>query len=189
MWMMRIAYLVAISLTLAGLVHIGSLLGVPRVATAGPYERLANLDADGRFVVLPDEGERSELLPFRDPAFVTAACRYDVSKGPVTLRAMLPSTYGAVAVHNRAGLPFYALNDRAAANGAVELTILASGDVPAAELDDPNEERPALRIVSPTATGFILVRLFAVGESARPALRALAAKASCGRAAPKNVSS
>lgn len=189
MWLIRAAYLVALSLTLAGLVHIGSLLGVPRVATLGPYDRLAKLDADGRFVVLPDEGDAADLLPFRDPAFVTAACRFDVSAGPVTLRAVLPSTYGAVAVHNRGGLPIYALNDRAAAEGAVELTILASDDIPAAELEEPSEERPALRIVSPTMTGFILVRLFAPAESARPALRALASKATCGRAEPRKAGS
>lgn len=189
MRLMRLAYLLAVSLTIAGLVHIGSLLGVPRVATAGPYERLAKLDADGRFVALPDDGDRADLLPFRDPAFVTAACRYDLAQGPVTLRAMLPSTYGAVAVHNQSGQPFYALNDRAAADGAVEINILASDDVAAVELEEPTEGRPALRIVSPTEKGFILVRLFAVGESARPALRELAASASCARSQPKRVSS
>jgi uncharacterized membrane protein len=186
---MRLLYLLAVSVTIAGLVHIGSLLGVPRVATAGPYERIASLGADGRFVVLADEGEGADVLPFRDPAFVTAACRYDLSKGPVTVRAELPPTYGAMAVHTRYGQPFYALTDRAATEGSVEVTIYASEDVAAAELEDPADDRPRLRIVSPTPVGFVLLRLFAVGESARPGLRRLAETASCSPAATRKLSS
>ena len=179
MLLMRLAYLLALSVTIAGLVHIGSLLGVPRMATAGPYERLAPIGADGRFVVLPDQGDGVDVLPFRDPAFVTAACRFDVSRGPVRVRAVLPTTYGALAVHNRTGQPFYALTDKAATRGTVEVTIFSPDDVAAAEVEDPVEGRPQLRIVSPTPTGFILVRLFATGPSARPGLRDLAAKAEC----------
>lgn len=188
MFLMRLAYIAAVGVTIAGLVHIGSLLGVPRMASAGPYERLAGLGAEGGFVVLPDQGDGVDALPYRDPAFVTAACRYDVSAGPVKVRAALPSTYGALAVHNRYGQPFYALTDRAATDGAVEVTILAADDVAAAELEDPVDGRPQLRIVSPTPSGFILVRLFAVGASARPALRDVAATAVCARA-PNRVSS
>lgn len=189
MRLMRLAYLLAVSFTIAGLVHIGSLLGVPRFATQGPYERLATLKADGRFVTLADEGEDADMLAFRDPAFVTAACRYDLKDGPVTVTAALPSTYGAVAFHNRFGQPYYALTDKAATDGVVEVTILAAHHVPAAELDDPEEGKPALRIVSPTETGFALVRLFAPGASARPSLRELAAKATCGRAPGRKPSS
>ncbi|MFC3691955.1 DUF1254 domain-containing protein [Chenggangzhangella methanolivorans] len=185
--LMRVAYVVVVGLVLAGLVHIGSLLGVPRYATQGPLERIAALGPEGAFVTLADEGDAADLLPFRDPAFVTAACRYDLSSGPVAVTAPLPSTYGAISVHARAGQPFYALTDRAATGGRVEITILAKDDVAAAEQEEPSEEsRPKLKIVSPTETGFILVRLFAPGESARPALRDLAAKATCAKVAPSS---
>jgi uncharacterized membrane protein len=189
MSLMRLAYLAVLSLVIAGLVHIGSLLGVPWVATAGPYERLGGIAADGRFVVLADEGDGANLLPFRDPAFVTAACRFDLAKGPVTVTAALPSTYGAVSVHSRYGQPFYSLTDRAATDGGVEITIYSKDDVAAAEIEDPAEGRPQLRIVSPTPTGFVLVRLFAAGASARPTLRELAGKAFCGPAATRKLSS
>lgn len=184
---MRIAYVVVVGLVLAGLVHIGSLLGVPRFATQGPFERIAGLGPEGAFVVLADEGDAANMLPFRDPSFVTAACRYDLSKGPISVATALPSSYGAISVHTRTGQPFYALTDRAATDGRVELSILAQDDVAAAEQEEAAEDaRPRLRIVSPTETGFILVRLFAPGESARPALRELAAKATCGRIGPNS---
>lgn len=182
MFLMRLAYVVALSLTIAGLVHIGSLLGVPRVAVSGPYERLAQLGPDSRFATLDDVGANANLLPFRDPAFVTAACRFDLSGGPVTVKAALPATYGVLAVHNRSGQPFYALTDRAAVDGQVEVTILSADDAAAVALEEPTEGRQALRIASPTQTGFILLRLFVAGESARPGLRDLAAKASCSKA-------
>ncbi|MGA0531938.1 DUF1254 domain-containing protein [Hansschlegelia sp. KR7-227] len=185
--MMRLLYALAVGLTLAGLVHIGSLLGVPYLARQGPYDRLAALGAEGRFVALPDEGENAGLLPFSDPHFVVAACRYDVGDGPVTVRAALPSTYGALSVHNRLGQPYYALTDRAATDGEVEVTILNADDVAAAELEPPVEGRPTLRIVSPTPAGFVLLRLFAPGPSARDALRRIAAGSTCGRAATRQI--
>ncbi len=184
MWLTRLAYALALGLTLGGLTHIASLLGVPFVAPHGPYERLAGAGADGRFVVLSE----SERLPFQDPAFVVAACRYDLSDGGVTIRASLPSSYGAISVHDRRGQPFYALTDRAATEGSVEVTVLDRRDAAAAAVEEPAEGRPALRIVSPTKTGFVLLRLFAPAPSARPALRARAEQASCGRAAGLVVS-
>lgn len=179
--MIRVAHAMLIGLTLAIVTHVVSLLGVPYVAPHGPYDRLADLGAEGRFVTLSDEGAAADVLPFRDPAFVTAACRYDVSSGPVTVRAELPSSYGAVAFHNRQGQPFYGLTDRAATNGVVEVTILASDDVPAAEEEEETDDRPSIRIVSPTAQGFVLLRLFAPAPTARRGLAELARKASCGR--------
>lgn len=184
--MMRLLYALALGLTLGGLVHIATLFAVPLMAPGSAYDRLAAATPVGRFAVLPDAG--AETLPFRDPSFVMAACRYDLADGPVTIRASLPSTYGSVTVHNRYGQPFYALTDKAATNGAVEVTVLSRDDVAAAEVEDAPEGRPALRIVSPTPAGFVLVRLFASGPSARPALRDLAGKASCERAATRQIS-
>lgn len=181
MALMRAAYVLVVGIVLAGLVHIGSLLGVPRFATQGPFERLAGLGPEGVFTTLADEGDAANLLPFRDPSFVVAACRYDLASGPIAVEAALPSTYGAVSIHNRTGQPFYALTDRAATNGRVSLTILAQDDVAAAEQEDPGEGVARLKIVSPTETGFILVRLFVPGESARPSLREIASGASCAK--------
>lgn len=182
MTILRAVYVLAVGVVLAGLVHIGSLLGVPRFATQGPFERLAGLGPEGAFTMLADEGEAANLLPFRDPSFVVAACRYDLTSGPVAVEAALPSTYGAISVHARTGQPYYALTDRAATDGRVTLSILAQDDVAAAEQEDPGEGVPRLKIVSPTDTGFILVRLFVPGESARPALREIASKATCAKA-------
>lgn len=187
MWLMRAAYVLALGVVVAGLVHIGSLLGVPRVATQGPYERLARLDADGRFALLPDTGDKVDLLPFRDPAFVTAACRYDLAKGPVVLRAELPATYGALTVHSKLGQPFYLLTDKAARDGRVEVKIFANEEQATAEEEVAPDDAPQLRIVSPTPTGFALVRLFTPGESAREGLRAIASGASCSSASGSKV--
>ncbi|MFD1333803.1 hypothetical protein ACFQ4O_17500 [Methylopila musalis] len=186
--MTRLAYALAVALALAGLIHVASLLAVPRFAERGPYERLAALPADGRFAALPDEGDGADVLPFRDPAFVEAVCRYDVSAGPATVTATLPPSYGAVAFHTREGLPFYALTDRAATGGRVEVTVLNAAQAEKAEEEAEEEEavepRPRIRIVSPTDAGFVLLRLFAPAPSARPGLVETALSARCGPAAP-----
>lgn len=186
--MTRLVYLVAVALVLAGLVHIATLLAVPSLAVRSAYDRLAALEADGRFVVMPDEGDAADLLPFRDPAFVLAACRYDLATGPVTVRATLPASYGALSVYSRSAQPYYGLTDRAAAGAPIEVTIFNSVDAAGVEAEDPPEGRPALRIVSPTPTGFVLVRLFVPAPSARPRLREMAASAVCERAASRELS-
>lgn len=180
--MIQLLYAIAIGLTLGGVTHVASLLGVPHLAQGGPYDRLGALGAEGRFVVLPEEGPQAATLPFRDPSFVVAVCRYDLAGGPVSVRATLPSSYGAVAVHNRFGLPFYALTDRAATEGAIEIAILSAADAAKAEQEEPAEAAPAIRIVSPTTVGFVLVRLFARAPSARSGLADVARQATCGRA-------
>lgn len=184
----RLVYALALGVTLGGITHIATLLAVPTLAPDSAYDRLGRLGADGRFAALPDSGPEADLLPFRDPAFVTAACRFDLAGGPVTIRAALPPGYGAMSVHNRSGQPFYTLNDRAATRGAVEVTILSKDDLASAESVDAPDARPGLRIVSPSTTGFVLVRLFVEAASARPGLRALAETASCGRAATRRLS-
>lgn len=159
----------------AGLVHGASLLILPLIADETAYDRLADAGEDGRFHVLPGPGPGESLLPFEDPDFVIAACRYDLESGAVRVQAPLPASYGSVAFYTRFGQIFYSLTDRATPTGTVDVVALAQTDVGAAGLAGSD----ALRIVSPTRFGFVLLRLFVPNRGMLPAIRALAQTARC----------
>lgn len=183
--MIRFLFWILAGLIGAGLVHGVSVLMIPFVAPATAYDRLAAADADGRFVLLPDAGPRQEGLPFEDPTFIDAVCRYDLSDGPLKVFAPFPASYGSISFYTRFGQAFYSLTDRAATGDGVNLVVLdeAHVDVPENDAAAP-EEKEALRIVSPTHVGFALLRLHVPSPSAREGLKELTKTARCSSAQP-----
>jgi uncharacterized membrane protein len=167
----------------AGLVHGVSVLMIPFVAPATAYDRLATIDADGKFALLPDPAPQGQVLPFEDPSFIEAACRYDLTDGPLRVFAPFADSYGSVTFYTRFGQAYYSLTDRAASQDGVNVIVLdpAHVDVPEEDPAAPNQGQ-ALRIVSPTHLGFVVLRLHVPGPSARDVLKALAATARCATA-------
>jgi len=144
---------------LAGLVvHLGSLLALPSVATQGAFQRLTALGPEARFPILPVARPGRTLLPSPDPSVRMAACWYDLSKGPLEILAKTTGAFVSVSFYSADGLNFYALNDRAASNGEIALTVYTSlqlADVRAREGPDTPQ---ALRIEAPADRGVVLVR-------------------------------
>ena len=63
-------------------------------------------------------------MPFMDPAFAVAVCRYDLSAGALKLRAPLSQAYTSVTFYTRNSVAYYAINDRAAGRRAIELDLM-----------------------------------------------------------------
>jgi uncharacterized membrane protein len=166
---------VLVGLLGVGLVHGASLLILPLIADQTAYDRLADAGDDGSFHILPGPGPDESLLPFEDPEFVVAACRYDLENGALRVQAPLPPSYGGVAFYTRFGQIYYSLTDRAAPTGSVDVVALAQTDIGATGIAGSD----ALRIVSPTRFGFVLLRLYVPNRGMLPAIRALAQTARC----------
>ena len=81
-WLMWIAG----GLVLGGIVHLTTIMVLPRTATKDAYARLAPLAPLNGFAVLPAPTPQASSVPFMDPAFATAVCRYYLGKGPVKLK-------------------------------------------------------------------------------------------------------
>src|SRR5690349_24970344 len=88
---------------LGGVVHLASVLLLPRTATEDAYSRLATITPVNAIVPLPATSPSSEILPFMDPAFAAAVCRYDLSDGSVKLKAPVSEAYTAVSFYTRTG--------------------------------------------------------------------------------------
>ena len=111
-------------LILGGVVHLASILLLPRTATRDAYARLTPLTRVNAFTLLPAPQPDQAPIPFMDPAFATAVCRYDLTRGSIKLTAPVSQAYTSVTFYTRSGVAYYAINDRAAGRRVVELDLM-----------------------------------------------------------------
>lgn len=164
-------------LVLAGIVHIGVVLSIPRFAE-GDAMTLARgsetLDHPLRIHTLATADnpnpEEAKWLPIPDPAVAVGVCAYDLDDGPTRISAKTGSLTLSLAVHSRRGA-FYAVTDQAALRGSLDLVIMtrAQYDEALANEDEDTINRD-VRIVAPEREGYAVVRVIA----ALPSQRAMA---------------
>ncbi len=141
----------------AGIVHIVSLLLMPRVAPGDVYARLAAFAPQGGVKILPRAAAPGDPVPGRDPSVATAVCRYDLDNGPVRVLAPLDDEgFLALALHARTGVTFYGLTDRAANDGKLEFVVMTAAQRAAAEARE-SADTPVrdVRVVAPESLGFV----------------------------------
>lgn len=166
-------------LLLGGIVHLATVLLLPRTATQDAFTRLSTVAPANGIVALPAPTPDDAALPFMDPAFATAVCRYDLAAGPLKLRVPVSQAYTSVSFYSRNGIAYYAINDRAAGRRIIELDLMTTQQ--RGELPDDEEVTAADRLIveSPTSTGLILVRTFGPEPGLMPMARRALAAAQC----------
>lgn len=162
-WMLGVLPWVAGVLVVGGLVHLTSILLMPRLAPNDAYARIAANAPLHRVSLLPPTAPGAQATPFEDPALAQGVCRYDLSQGPVRLRATLPpDALMLFSFHARFGQVYYSMTDRSATRGRLELLLLTQEQLEQVEANDPDDELPQeLRLVAPTTQGFLLLRALA----------------------------
>ena len=163
----------------AALVHIISILIIPLYASHDAFARLSPLGPLNATILLPQPSPQARLIPYRDPAIASSFCHYDLSAGPLRVKAPAdPSGFASLSFHTRRGSIFYAITDKAATHGMLEALVLNEEQLRALTARD-DEDVPVtdLRIVSTTNTGFVVMRSLSEQPSLYPraesAVRAL----------------
>jgi uncharacterized membrane protein len=174
-WLMWIAG----GLVMGGIVHLGAIMVLPRTATKDAYGRLAALAPVNGFAVLPAPTPEASIVPFMDPAFATAVCRYDLGKGPVKLTVPVSQAYTSVTFYTRYDVAYYAINDRAAGRRSIELDLMTTKQRQDLPEDEEITAADRLIVESPSATGLIVARAFSPEPSLLPAATATLAAAQC----------
>jgi uncharacterized membrane protein len=166
-------------LVLGGIVHLATIMALPRTASRDAYARLAPLVPVNGFALLPAPTPESSILPFMDPAFAVAACRYDLAKGPVKLMVPVSQAYTSVTFYTRYDVAYYAINDRAAGRRSIELDLMTTKQ--REDLPDDEEVTAADRLIveSPSLTGLIVARAFSPEPSLMPIATAALRAAQC----------
>jgi uncharacterized membrane protein len=164
---------------LGGIVHLVAVLVLPRTATQDAYSRLTPIAPVNAVASVPQPSPQSEAMPFMDPAFATAVCRYDLSDGPIKLTVPVSPSYTSVSFYTRRGVSYYAINDRAAGRRLIELELMTSDQ--RANLPEDEDVTAADRLIveSPTSTGLIMVRALAAEPGLMPAARASLSGTTC----------
>ena len=166
-------------LLLGGVVHLATILVLPRTATQDAYARLEPLTPVNAMTPIPGPTPDKAALPFMDPAFAVAVCRYDLANGPMKLTAPVSQAYTSVTFYTRRGIAYYGINDRAAGRRTIELDLMTTPqhDAMPEEADVTAADR--LIIESPTTTGLIVVRMLSPEPGLMPMAQAALAAARC----------
>jgi uncharacterized membrane protein len=164
---------------LGGIVHLASVLALPRTATQDAYSRLALIAPVNAVAALPIPSPDDAVLPFMDPAFAVAVCRYDLSDGPIKVTTPVGQAYTSLSFYTRFGVAYYAINDRAAGRRVIELELMTAAQ--RSQLPEDEEVTAADRLIveSPTLTGLVVLRALSPEPSATPVVRGILAAAQC----------
>jgi uncharacterized membrane protein len=164
---------------LGGIVHLATVLAMPRAASQDAYSRLVPLTPVDAIVPLGAPTAQASVLPFMDPAFAAAVCRYDLSSGSIKLNAPVSQAYTSVTFYTRNSVAYYAINDRAAGRRAIELDLMTAEQH--AQLPEEEDVTAADRLIieSPTITGLIVLRALAAEPGFMPMARRALANAQC----------
>jgi len=175
-----IVHTVVLGLVLGGIVHLGAVLAIPALTRPNADERLAALAPRHVMTPLPTPEPGSTTLPHRDPAAVVAVCRYDLSAGPLRLRATPGDAFMSFAFYTPAGGVYYAMTDRSALRGVIDLLVVTKRQLEVLQEGDPEDEPVReLRLLSPGASGFITVRALALEPGLQPEAEARVRSATC----------
>jgi uncharacterized membrane protein len=164
----------------AGAVHIVAILLMPYVAPNDGFARLSGYGRPGELVLLPRIEPGHQLTPFADPALAQGICLFDLDDGSLFIHGDL-QTGGLVTLsfRTRTGRIFYGMTDKASQHGTLAVRVLTGAQREKLQGDEEQDPQQELRIVSPEATGYILINAFVPFPSARSQSEAQIKAISC----------
>ncbi|SOR31854.1 conserved protein of unknown function; putative exported protein [Methylorubrum extorquens] len=173
----------ACGLVIAGIVHIATVLAIPRFSEGDAFTRARaseTLDHPLRIHGLAGApAANGEWLPNPDPAVSVGVCSYDLDDGPMRVSAQAGSLMLSVSMHSRRGA-FYAVTDQAAVRGGLDLVVMTRAQFDEALANDvAGEVTRDVRIVAPARRGFAVVRVIAALPSERAVADAAVQAVSC----------
>ena len=177
--MIRLALWLLGGVLLGGIVHLTTVLWLPELATQDAYSRLWPVAPVNAVSAVPAPTPENSVVPFLDPAFAMAVCRYDLSNGPLKFSVPVSPAYTSVSFYTRNDVAYYAINDRAAGRRVIELELMTTEQ--RAELPGDEEVTAADRLIveSPTLLGLIVIKALAPEPGLMAAARTALTAAKC----------
>lgn len=152
-------------LVTALLVHVLAVWAAPRlimqVLINGPAAQKMNMHNQAAFPEAVTAKSRSVVMP--SPDMLYSVCAYDLRERPLRVQAApVLTNYWSIALYAANSDNFFVRNDRQAAGRPVDLWLVAPGG-------DPQQKSPPEGtevVVSPTSTGFLLMRVLTTDYAA-----------------------
>lgn len=160
------------------LAHLALVWATPRLimwrVMNSPAAIELNMHNNAAFPPAVDASSRRVVMP--SPDMLYSVCVFDVSKGPVRVTAQPGlKTYWSIALYGANSDNFFVVNDQEAGEAPVDLWLVSKGPNAA----DPTVPTGAKVVVTPSETGFLLMRVLTGNYEAEksivePARRTLA---------------
>jgi len=179
----RLLFTIIAGVLLGGVVHLVSVLALPRIATQDAYSRLTPMTKLNAVTQLASADPGNTVMPFLDPAFAVAVCRYDLADGPIKLTVPVSQAYTSVSFYTRNEVAYYAINDRSAGKKVIELDLMTEAQHNDLPEDEEVTAADRLIIDSPTTTGLIVLKALAAEPGLMPQAQASLAASRCGEQA------
>jgi uncharacterized membrane protein len=164
---------------LGGIVHLATIIILPRTATQDAYSRLARTTPVNIVKPLSEPTPDAAPMPLMDPAFASAVCRYDLSQGPLKLSVPVSLAYTSVSFYTRYDVAYYAINDRAAGRRTIDLDLMTVDQHNQMPENEDITAADRLIVESPTVTGLIAIRALAPAPGLMPMAQSAVAAARC----------
>lgn len=177
--MIRWLFAILGGIVLGGVVHLVSVLALPRVASLDAYSRLEPITKLNVVSPVALATPNGAPMPFMDPAFASAVCRYDLTNGPIKLTVPVSQAYTSVSFYTRGEVAYYAINDRSAGRKVIELDLMTEAQHNELPEDEDVTAADRLIIDSPTATGLIVMKALAPEPGQMAQAQASLAAATC----------
>jgi uncharacterized membrane protein len=161
--------------------HLLAILLLPNITPNSAYRRLASKSPPGQLVFLPRPAPDESGPAFSDPFAALALCRFDLTQGPLRLRARSDGDHPiSISLRLAEGTVIYSANDRQTPRGRFNILVVTQDQADAidAASDDADQQDGAdkaadkkaderqdeLRLISPGKKGFALVRALSLRE-------------------------
>lgn len=165
---------------LAAIVHLVAVLAIPYLAEKDAFSRLRGTLSADKSELVAAPGDRSTWIPYPDPNLALSTCAYTLDEGPVRVSARTGPLFQSLSLHARGGGVFFAITDRAAIRGALDLVVMTQRQLDEALAgEDPDEPSRDVRIVSPRREGLVVIRVLAAFPSQRDEATEAAKSVSC----------
>lgn len=160
---LRVVYILACSLLLAGIIHIIIVLLIPSVSSKDAARFILNEGKINEITVFEETGETN--LSEQDPFFKVAFCRYDLENAALQISADKTDNFWSASIFNNNGNVIYSFNDRTAIGNKLELILVNAIQRADLRQSKPEELETSILVEAPTNQGFFLLRALISDES------------------------
>ena len=175
------------TLFLSAVIHICTILLIPIVAEADGWSRLATVAGEDEFTEVSfgrarpaaNAPEAANIVAGLDPLFLTGACRVDLAGAPFGITVDARDRFWTLALYDPKGTIIFSLNDRTAANGALDMLVVTPAQNAELKKSPPAGIDQTIVVESATDDLIAILRLFAPTPEAQAVARPILAGAEC----------
>jgi uncharacterized membrane protein len=182
--MLRLLYAILLGLLGAGIVHIAVLFLVPQFSERDAWSRLSMESGLYRMTRLDAEAGVAPVVKSVDPLFYASSCRFDLTDGPLQLRAEGNVPFWSASVYDRAGQNIYSFNDHTSTDGTLDFVVLTPTQMLALRNDLPPAFEKSIFVEAPVEEGIVVVRSFVPDATWKKAVEGFLSATTCTTALP-----